>query len=282
MTELFHGSLSEEAPKSTLTFWGELATAVERAESLFMNHGYWRAYQDGSFLLIDPQTQQVSGIEAPEEALEKFAAFMSTISLKSYEVDISRPLRLVDCWEDDPIGSGAMQIFNRSSGLNQQQLDQIRALFSPYEDVIYPEHVTMFSSAEDIKRMLEEGQQDPVFTNELEKRRARSESLGIPFSYAANQEIVWVSLTTKLRTWAIENGYNSFVYEGRHEGTTLDSYVTLTDEQVIDERKKLSFDREAFIQGVMPKFAEFLREKNPKEIGTDVYWAGNKPTEYWM
>ena len=283
MLELFHGSISGSPPKGALTFWGQLATAVERAESLFMNKGHYRAFHDGKCLLInDLETLQVVGTQTPEEALEDFKNFMAEIHIKSYSVDIKNPLRLVDVWEDDPIGSGALEIIDRCSQLSQTEHEELRELFHPYQTIIYPEDVARLSTAQDIARMLEEGKKDPVFVNELEKRRMRSESLGIPFELAARQEIVWVYLTTKLRTWALENGYDSFVYQGRHEGQALDSYVTLKDTQISNAGKSVTFNAEAFMQDVMPIFSKFISENRPEELGTAVYWAGHNPTEYWM
>lgn len=280
--ELFHGSLSKTTPKGALTFWGPLDTSIERAESLFMNHEYWRGYQDGTFYLLDMQTEDVIGTETPTETLTKFSDFMGTLNITSYELDIATPLRLVDCWEDDPIGSGAMQIFNESSGLNHRQHNEIAALFAPYTDIIYPDHVAGLSSREDIAHMFAEGQKDPVFTQELEKRRARSESLGIPFAFAADQEIVWVSLTTKLRAWALENGYDSFVYQGRHEGKALDCHVTLTDNQFIGKRQSLTFNKEAFLGDALPIFEDYLQSRRTERFGTDAYWSGLKPKQYWI
>ncbi len=283
MLELFHGSTSKSAPKGTLAFWGQLATAVERAESLFMNKGHYRAFHNGKCLLIDDlKTLQVVGEQTPEEALEDFKNFMTKVNIKSYSLDIKSPLRLVDVWEDDPIGSGALEIIDRYSQRSQTEREELRKLFHPYQTIIYLEDVARLSTAEEIARILEKGKKDPVFMNELEKRKLRSESLGIPFKFAARQEIVWIDLTTKLRTWALEKNYDSFVYQGRHEGQALDSYVTLNDTQVLNEGRKVTFNAEAFMRDVKPIFSKFIAESRPEELGTAIYWAGQNPTEYWM
>ena len=41
-------------------------------------------------------------------------------------------------------------------------------------------------------------------------------------------ESVWVQLTLKLRLWALENKFDSFIYKNDDEGGGDDSYVNFT------------------------------------------------------
>ncbi|MDH5723708.1 MAG: hypothetical protein OEY94_10365 [Alphaproteobacteria bacterium] len=282
MLRLFHGSLSDQPDLGPLSFFGHLQTAVERAESLFMNHGNWRMYGDGVFKLVDISTKEIIGSEQPGETLNKFADFMDNVLIGSYDISIEKSLRLVDCWEDDPVGSGAMKIFNERSGLTEQQLESLQNLFYPYNDIIYPHHVQLFSNDGQIKKMLKEGEKDIVFSRELEKRRVRSEKMGIKFEFVSPQEIVWTALTINLMRWAQKQGYDSFVYEGEYEGSNLDSYVVFSDKQISNCALRAQFRKEAFLNDILPDFSSYVRDQEDfGQIDTSVLWGGKNVLDYW-
>ena len=56
------------------------------------------------------------------------------------------------------------------------------------------------------------------FKNELTKRKQRTKALGMNFKQEELQEYVWLDLTFKLTSWALANGFDSFVNKNAKEG----------------------------------------------------------------
>lgn len=262
---------------------------MHRLDSMFGIQNL-RVFNGTSFVVLDSSFRPVRE-ETLEQALQAFLTYAEKTKIFEYDVSIDRPLRLTDCWGDDPIGSGALEIFKGNSSLSEKQRDELKNVFAPFSGVIYPDDVARLLSAEHLKEIQKQGRTNVIYQQEMEKRRGRSRSIGEDFAEAAAQESVWVHLTLKLREWAVANKYDAFVYENLSEGDGDDSYVTLFgDRQIKGVKAQWVFDRELFERTVFPVFLDYLnvRLKQKKETAgkqnikpDNLYFVGRDPGMFW-
>ncbi|WLQ16812.1 hypothetical protein O5O45_12875 [Hahella aquimaris] len=119
----------------------------------------------------------------------------------------------------------------------------------------------------------------------------RQQTLGIDTKDQRYYEIVWVNLSVKLRQWALENDYDSFVYENKKEGTGEDSYVTLQFRQISKPIRTYSFNSSKYMELVEPIFKKYAgamaKHASINNKGADIpklphmFWAGLDPLLFW-
>lgn len=283
--ELFRGSFSNKENAGILSHFGSMTAAAHRLDSIYVTQQPRTFTSTGTFKLFDTKLRPVRD-ETAQEAVQRFADFMQHAVLAEYSVDIKNPLHLKDCWTDDPIGSGALEIFQDNMQLTREQRQELDALFHPFENVIYPEHVAKLLSKNDVLQIKEKRAKDTLFQQEMQKRRYRSEKLGIPFHYAEEQEVVWTDLTLKLRTWALQNKFDAFAYKNDSEGQGEESYVTLAQSNKIQRTGNFKFNRKSYLETIAPVFDDFLKSVPSKNIDsklvTGLYWAGHDAADFWM
>lgn len=138
-------------------------------------------------------------------------------------------------------------------------------------------------SNRDIKGIKRSYDTNPLFKVELKKRKYRSESIGESFSKAQFQEIVWLGLTFKLKTWALGKGYDSFVYSNHKEGNGEDSFVTLLPQQAKATGKSFEFLEQKYLAEIPSEICsmiERLRHQRAK-LQYHILWAQQNPMFYW-
>ena len=102
-------------------------------------------------------------------------------------------------------------------------------------------------------------------------------------------EAVWIDLTLRLRLWAIENGFDSFVYENKLEGAGEDSYVILAASHMFKPNYEYTFNNEKYLNTVLPIFKQFLQETlldhsqrfDSASIVQHIFWSGLDPLLFW-
>lgn len=281
--QLFHGSKTGKKPGDILSHFGSMLAAAHRLESIFASqeHRAFHARFNG-FVVLDYHGQPVR-LESFQETLNSFVSYIKTATILKTSVDIKHPLRLKDCWMDDPIGSGGLEIFQDNNDLSGQQREELREIFHPFVGILYPDVVYTLLSPGQIKDIFAQGKNNHYFQNEFKKRKERSIAIGEDFAMAAAHESVWVDLTLKLRLWAIKNGFDSFVYKNEEEGSVGDeSYVSLQKNQVSDGVEVYRFLEDKFRLVVGPNFANFVMDSweqdrkhtNPAQPKKDMYWGG--------
>jgi len=163
--ELFHGSSNQNTQSGVLSHFGNFAAAADVIESNFANIPR-RLYDGYDFTMVDYYGSYI-GSQSIDSTVEDFIQHASESIIYKYEADIKTSLRLKDCWTDDPIGSGGLKIFE-NSGLPADKLKELRELFSPFEDIIYPQHVYALLKPQEILNIL--SGQDPLFVQEMKKK----------------------------------------------------------------------------------------------------------------
>lgn len=96
-------------------------------------------------------------------------------------------------------------------------------------------------------------------------------------------------MTLRLRDWALQNGFDSFVYQNDQEGDGELTYVALTETQLEETGETYVFAKEDYLERVTPMFSGFLRhnwemshrdtQAAVKQTGT--FWAGFDPLSFW-
>lgn len=289
--DLFRGSIIQnnaQGSEGVLAHLGSFRAAAVRIESMFVVQKT-RIF-DGKRLNVFNGRGDLISAQNPDEALNDFIRFLNKTIITRFNVDINNPFRLIDCWLDDPIGSGAMKILPPRHGLTPENYRKFRNIFFPFNDIIYPDQIKKYLKPEAIKKIHDLGFENEIYRRELAKRKSRYEHIGVDFNVSANHEAVWIYLTLKLREWAMEHGYDAFVYANTKEGLGEDSYITLEDDQLEHAFGRYKFNEKKYRKIVNPQaFKEFLRKtwkENKRSVKashqkSDMFWAGHDPSEFW-
>ncbi|TMP88214.1 hypothetical protein CWC05_01895 [Pseudoalteromonas ruthenica] len=255
--------------------------AAERIESMFAHQETCSFNEDLSVDIRDLLCGYI-GTKTLDEHLQDFCEHTREFHISEYALDIKRPLRLKDLWEDDPIGSGGPDVVDIEH-LKSSEKEEIKKIFYPFESVIHPNHVFKVMSNRDIKKIKRRYNENSIFKAELKKRKFRSKSIGEDFRKAQFQEIVWLDLTFKLKTWALERGYDSFVYKNFKEGRGEDSFVTLRPNQVKETGKSLQFLEQKYLDEIPSAISimvQRLKQQNVK-LQCNLLWGQQDPMRFW-
>jgi hypothetical protein len=290
---LYRGSISTKNIKnSTLKHFGSKLAAAHRLESMFSSQSR-RAFNldDGHFHVIDYKAGSTKN-ESIAEAVSALCQFMSSMVIYQVNVDINNPLRLHDCWQDDPIGSGGLCIFEKNETLSASQRKSLESIFSPFKGVIYPPTVRQLVNPKTVASILKSASGNALLKDQLSQRKERLIAIGQYSKDEMFHEAVWVDLTLKLRLWALENGFDSFVYENTSEGGGEDSYVVLRHNQVENIVGKYLFDSEKYTKAISADFLAYLHSTysaslvnstgSKKPIVANLFWANLDPLNFWI
>ncbi|SEI12458.1 hypothetical protein SAMN05660691_03960 [Rheinheimera pacifica] len=255
--------------------------AAERVEGMFSHQQHCAINLDYSVSIFD-----ILGRVILEKSLEQhlvdFCNYAKTFHISEYCIIANNPLRLIDLWEDDPIGSAGPMVIDKSQiSLSEQR--EIQAIFHPFYSVIHPPHIFNSMSFKDIKAIKRNYLSNILFKEELKKRKDRSHAIGEDFNIAQYQEIVWLDLTFKLKKWALGKGYDSFVYSNKKEGNGEDAYITLLPGQLKSTGIALEFLEDKYLSE-MPKVIKEMVDRYRGRSLEKVYhalWGQNDPMRYW-
>lgn len=255
--EGFHGSFAKMPLLGALSHFGSLEAAAHRLESIFAVQTP-KVLTERGFVLFD-RAGQPTALKSEAELFAIFGESMSKAAIFEVALDITKPLRLKDCWGDDPIGSGGTALFVETDGLLPANRKSLCDLFNPFSGIIYPDQIdeVIRKGKVDIRALEQQIARSPVFVTELKKRQDR---LGKKrYERDRPYEVVWTALTLRLRKWALENGHDSFVYHNDREGAG-DCHVILTDKQVQGLKRTYRFDQAQF-RDLIPQAVEQLRTR---------------------
>ena len=229
----------------------------------------------------------INGILIEKITIPEFTKFFSEFAKKfyiyEYQVKTERSLRLLDLWEDDPIGSAGPEVVD-TKNISPAELNEVYKLFEPFNGLIYIDHVELYirESLINISGLKKKRETNRIFSNKLKERKNRSIAIGEDFGFKSNTELVWQDLTFKLKDWAISRGYDSFVYKNTKEGNGADTYVTLFPDQGSCTGKVFKFCEQKYL-AEMPSFIEKLyRQQNSHCILTKLMWGKQDPMRYWV
>jgi hypothetical protein len=288
--DLYRGTLSQKQPDGIFTHFGTLLTACQRIESLFCMQNL-RLFNGQYFEIYTNECRPIK-ISTPDEVYAEFLSFIERARIKLYRPSFSKGLRLRDCWEDDPIGSGALSIIDDENSLPSKHLQELKNLFHPFgQDILGMDVIDEKLSDDTVKSLEKSGRSNPIFIQELNKRKQRASFRGDDWERVKKYEIVWIHYTLKLRTWALSNGYDFFDYQNQNEDTGKLSYVSLKASSIGQPRQTLGFDIEKLRQTLAPAFekvsidswheARLARVKsqglNPIK---DTFWCRFDPTQF--
>ncbi|NMD50394.1 hypothetical protein HG547_01915 [Shewanella sp. DNRA4] len=217
------------------------------------------------------------------EFTKLFSEFAKRFYIYEYQVKTERSLRLLDLWEDDPIGSAGPEVVD-TTNISPAELSEVYKLFEPFNGLIYIDHVELYirESLINIKELKRKRETNRIFSSKLKERKNRSIAIGEEFLFKSNTELVWQDLTFKLKDWAISRGYDSFVYKNTKEGNGADTYITLFPDQGSCTGKVFKFCEHKYL-AEMPSFIEKLyRQQNSHCILTKLMWGQQDPMRYWV
>jgi len=282
--KVYRGSLKKNSGGSpVLAHYGSKRAAAERVEGMYSNEHF-----GGGFLQDGRHVRNVGGAVVEQslaEHLTEFADYASGCTVNEYELEFSSSLRLMDKWNDDPIGSGGPAIVPPDTVLSATQLAELQSLFEPFTGVIYPHHVHQVYSSTHIHGLMKEAKRNRLFQSEMQKRKRRLLRLKEYSKREMEHEAVWVYLTLGLRRWALGQGFDSFIYKNDREGAGEDSFVALKEGSASAPSAVLEFDRDRYLQTLTPEvMVQFLlrnRPPQPTGIICHAHWAGLDPVLFW-
>jgi len=120
--KLYHGSQYSTPPDGVLIHLGSLSAATTRLISAYMIENPLSF--DGSSLWNWNDPKQPRKISA-EDNLNAFAQFMERSFIHVADTNLKSPLRLKDCWSNDPIGSAGMGLFDGNTEITNSQRKQL-------------------------------------------------------------------------------------------------------------------------------------------------------------
>jgi hypothetical protein len=148
-------------------------------------------------------------------------------------------------------------------------------------------------SDESVRNLEKSGRSNPLFSQELDKRKNRTLLRSEDWQRVKKYEIVWVHYTLKLRTWALLNGYDFFEYKNQNEDEGRLSYVTLKANSVGKPIGNLGFNTEKLRDTIVPLFTRISIDRWHESKITrsqsgryneikDAFWCGLDPTQFVM
>lgn len=280
---LYRGDLTKKDVDPIFSHFGSHLASAHRIESAFAISNP-HAFDGQQFIEYDYNQNPTGKKRTPKELASKFAEHAKKTTIRGFDCDIKKPLRLADHWMDDPIASGGLQIFENTKTLSDTDKKELTNLFAPFTYNLYPDEVYKLLTTPRMKAILKAVKKNKIASNELKKRQSRSLAIGENFKKASAHEAVWVYLSVKLRNWANEKGYDSFVYANIEEGDGGDSYVTLNNNQISTPTETLIFNHEKYEKTILPHFDSFIKIQmaGPPKSHTDTFWAGRDPTSFWI
>jgi hypothetical protein len=124
--------------------------AAERIESMFAAQEKCATNADFSVDVIDNKGI-ITKTKALEEYLLEFCHHANKCVINKYRIKAKKPLRIIDLWEDDPIGSGGPKIIVDLETLPKAEKQEIAKIFEPFKDVIHPHHIFNVFSKKKLK-----------------------------------------------------------------------------------------------------------------------------------
>jgi hypothetical protein len=257
------------------------SSSADRIEGMFAHQQKTMICTDGLIHHFDAFGKVTETVPL-DNHLNDFCDFAEKFTITEYAITCKQPLRLEDLWEDDPIGSGGPGIVS-SQSVSSGEYQSIQDLFKPFTNVIYPPDIFTHYSKNDIKKIARRYERNTLFQAELKKRKQRSKAIGEEWRLAQYQELVWLDLTFRFRSWAIETGYDVFVYSNEREGDGSDNYVTLMPGQLECTGKTFTFLREKYLNE-MPEIIRAnakVRRSVPPQVVMHALWGQKDPMPYW-
>ncbi|MGR5158534.1 hypothetical protein [Vibrio owensii] len=262
----------------------ELDVAITRAVAIFAGIEQYRANSDGTFLYSPNNGDSITTITT-EQFKEAFIDSMRAVTIYEYQKPKGKTLKLNDVWLDDPIGSGGTKIFDFNV-LTEKQTLELKALFTPFNDVIYPQHIAEIYSKNEVSKIYKQVTKTKLGKDQMASRKFRSLTLGESWQLSKPQETIWINLTLELRKWALNDGYDYFSYENMHEKDGSMCFVALSDNTFGKPIAKHRFDHERYSELPASEIvaranALALKGKSSAQID-DLIWCGYAPADYWI
>ncbi|MFZ7129601.1 hypothetical protein ACLSYV_04730 [Avibacterium avium] len=209
----------------------------------------------------------------------EFSHFANEFLIQEYILDVKKPLKLIDCWQDDPIGSVGIKAIDAGQ-IDKTSIDVLKKdllKYSPYLGLALP---PVFPSNQMANHILDKRQSDKVFHQELSKRINRSKQLGEDFEKMRTLELVWLESTFLIKEWAEKLGYDSFFYSNSAEGNGQSCFMPLKEEQIKKTGKYFSFIIDKYQRNI-PKLTKDVDNNAYKENRYFLWGDCDAPMKYW-
>lgn len=255
--------------------------AMRRIEGMFVHQREIGFEGDGQVRVFDSSKATFKKMSL-RDLLSEFCSFVRLFTVAEYSLRSEQSLRLVDKWEDDPIGSAGPGVVDLNL-ISESDKAEIFTLFAPFRDVIYPFEIFNKLPKRHIKGLKNSYTKDPLFDQEFKKRKTRSLAIGEDFRHAQFQEVVWLDYTMRLRNWALSKGYDTFVYSNIKESDGRDTFVTLKENQISRTGRVFVFLENKYLQE-MQSLMEPIISTNYFQLRGEiqhVLWGQRDPSPYW-
>lgn len=281
MIQVYNSATNSPSSRDILKHFSTTPGAsANRIEGMYSHQEYRAITSNGMVNRLSMQGEVLKSITL-DEHIQNFSDFASKFKLYEFTADIKNPLRINDLWDDDPIGSAGPSIVDPDI-LSKEACTQLHMLFNPFKGVIHPHEIFAHISPKEVKKIKNSYANNALFQQEIKKRKARAKAIGEDFSSAQYQEIVWIDFTLKLRLWALEYGYDSFIYLNEKEGDNTDTIIPLKPNQIITTGKTMAFNKALYLDQIKDRVIQVLN-RNQHSVGTltHVLWAQEDPMQYW-
>jgi hypothetical protein len=253
-------------------------TAANRVEGMFAAQERCAIKPDG-LVYVESQIGTLVPKRTLSEHLDLFVQHATNCNISIYNAKIEKPLRLNDLWDDDPIASGGLNIISMDS-VSEQEFMDLTSLFGPFQNANEFARYQYHYSQSELKKLKCSYKNNRIFQDEYQKRKRRAvitRDLLVP-----DFELIWLDLTLKLRVWALERGYDSFVYSNKKESTGEDCYICLLPNQT-QKISSMTFLADKYLSEV-PKHVYSVFERHIG-VGQEVFhalWGGKDPSQFWQ
>ena len=257
------------------------SSAANRIEGMFANQNNCDFGLDYSVNFRDV-FKRVINKKSLEQHLTDFCEHVKKFTISEYVFTATKPLRLIDLWDDDPIGSAGPKVVDQSQ-LTSIEKQEVESIFYPFSEVIYPPHIFSIIPLSEIKRLKQRYSSNCFFKDEFNKRKERSLAIGEDFNHAQYQETVWLDFTFKLRKWALGKGYDSFVYFNKKESNGEDNYITLLPDQLQKTQICLEFLEDKYMSEMPLILRRFIDNWGGQSNETyyHLLWGQSCPMSFW-
>lgn len=285
--KVFRSSLSTNKTSDVFKHFGtQMISSIHRLNSILA--AQTTSQFNGEYFFLFDVFGRPKGTCTIDDMHEKVINHFKKANIFECDLGIESSLRLEDCWQDDPIASGGLEIIPQNHSLTSQQYDEVKNIFGAFHTVIYPQSVANNLTSSELSKIKRFVRIDDLGKEQLKNRKKRSKTIGENFNSAVNHESVWIYLTLKVREWALANDYDSFVYHNKGEGHDEDAYVTLKLDHSKNNASTYVFDEDLYRKEISPIFKDQLavtyelsKGKKEKYINEAMYWARQNPLRFW-
>ncbi|SUO97380.1 hypothetical protein [Suttonella ornithocola] len=262
-------------------FGQSILISMLRISSMFCDKNRIGYDTNGKYIIYDIYTGKIQPITI-ENLLIKFFNFAKQFTIQEYELDRYNDLRVVDYWEDDPIGSVGLMLIDPKY-VSKNDIDNLKndlSIYLPYLGVNMPNYQP---NQKLVSEILKKRQNDSLFQRELLKRKQRATILSLNFYAREAIELVWLESTFIIKNWAENLGFDIFSYENHSESNGELCFIPLDKHNLVKTNKIFHLSEKYYFKKVISNLNFILKNRNVHQYdGRYFLWGFENPIQYWQ